>query len=282
MRLVDEFLTTINVENTKKTYAQALNSWDKFCQENSLDYITAPTKEIRRVMRSWLTSLNIGESSQKLRIASIQSFYRWLINEEWRDSSPVESIKPMRQDAPKVRQYPTDNIVSKIIGWVTNEGNNRQRLVVRVLAESGLRVSELVALRKRDISLDGIVFVRTAKRNKTRRTAVRKETASLIHDVVVKDDDFVFQSPHNNKQNTPIDVSCINHLLASIASHAGCSEEEIRIASSPHAWRHYWTTKHVQNNTNTQVLQAMGGWSNPQMIRYYIDASQLTPIAIGE
>jgi integrase len=48
-----------------------------------------------------------------------------------------------------------------------------------------------------------------------------------------------------------------------------------------HDLRHTWASWHVQNGTPLHVLQEMGGWESPEMVRRYahLSAEHLAPYA---
>ncbi len=284
--LLDEFISTRLSEHTKKAYYDAIKSFANLGVEKGIDIVNGQKKELRNLLRAWLRASAWGEKSQRQKIAGVQSFYSWLVKEEWRDENPVEEITPMRQDDPHIRQFPTRDMAQKIRGYVCDKGTLKQELVIRFLMESGVRVSELVNLKFNDVDSSGIVVIRRAKRNKTRKTAITKDTVTRLS--IWKEQnqssatDYIFPSTHESLSDQPTDTTAINHLLLVVTEQAGLSKEEQKICSSPHAWRHYWATEHVRNNTHASLLQAMGGWSSPQMIQVYMDAVQLTPVAIGD
>jgi integrase/recombinase XerD len=283
-KILDEFISTRLSSHTAIAYESAIKSFAKTGIDSGIDIVTAQKRELRNLLRAWLRASSWSEKSQRQKIAGVQSFYAWLVKEDWRDDNPVEEISPMKQDEPKIRQFPTKDMAERILYWVVTHGTRKQELVIRILMESGVRVSELINLKYNDVNPSGLVLVRRAKRNKTRRTAIRESTASMLEayrkSCQSSYTDYIFASTHESLSDKPMDVSAINHMLATVTAQAGLSQEEQKICSSPHAWRHYWATEHVRNNTHPSLLQNMGGWSSPQMIQTYMDANQLTPIAI--
>jgi integrase/recombinase XerD len=93
------------------------------------------------------------------------------------------------------------------------------RTLLALLAVTGLRISEAIALRLQDVTPDGLV-IREAKFRKSRLLPLHQTTTAALQDYVVKrcafalDDDHLFVSGRRRALSYPIVVSTFHKLLA--------------------------------------------------------------------
>lgn len=138
--------------------------------------------------------------------------------------------------------------------------NERNRLLVRVLADTGIRVGELVGLKGTDLRSQGSrCFVRVDGKTGPRLTAVPVDTFARLK-VLARDDpdQHIFTSHQGGGSLTPSAVRQVVHYLA---KEAGISKR-----TYPHLLRHSFATNLLIRNVNPILVQKAMGHSSLAMI----------------
>lgn len=159
---------------------------------------------------------------------------------------------------------------AKLKAQPNTKRGHRDRMLLCLLLDLGLRCSEAAALRVRDIDLaaETITFYRE-KVGKTQTHRLRGDVldAAIAYLPDVAGREYLFPG----YKGQPLGVRSIN---ARVGTLALCLPEEYRLALlSPHDLRHDWATVAARHKTDPKSLQQAGGWSSPAMpLRYVADA----------
>ena len=150
------------------------------CSEKTLSYyrktiealIGGVGKAVRQIttddLRRYLTNYQVQRRSSKVTIDNIRrilsSFFSWLEDEDFIVKSPVRRIHKVKT-AKVVKDTYTDEALELMRD---NCGNPRDLAMIDLLASSGMRVGEMVALNRDDINFNERECVVFGKGNKER------------------------------------------------------------------------------------------------------------------
>jgi len=150
------------------------------CSEKTLAYYrktieamtTAVGKPVQRIttddIRQYLTTYQMQRKSSKVTIDNIRrilaTFYSWLEDEDYIVKSPVRRIHKVKT-AKVIKDTYTDEALEKMRD---NCGSLRDLAMIDLLASSGMRVGEMVALNRDDINFNDRECVVFGKGNKER------------------------------------------------------------------------------------------------------------------
>lgn len=286
---IRQFLDELSNNNTRATYRTALIQFKQYAYSRQHpNLIDGEYKAIRKLVKDWLfeSSNRWSDKTVAAKLAAVSRFYKWLLDEGDRDNNPATSIMVHRSENLQDRKYPDSRLADRLITVLTKHAetsmDRRALIAVRMLREGGFRASELVRLKFNDVDPSGVVVIRRGKRSKSRRTAVLPETAELISNYQAELDlmpsNCVFGTKYFRREH--ILPGSVYELLERYCRKHGMDEEQVKICRSPHAWRHLWTTEHVQAGTSLPQLMAMGGWTSARMISLYTDNGQMEVAAV--
>ena len=115
-----------------------------------------------------LLELNLAKSSVARKISTIKSLYKFLKKEQVINSSPVQLL-----EIPKIdKRLPTfikeDEIANLFEDFKFEDSfsGKRDKLIIVLLYQTGIRLSEIIGLRNKDVRLQEIKVL--GKRNKER------------------------------------------------------------------------------------------------------------------
>ena len=132
-----------------------------------------PSEQDLDLVRRWLNGMMTkGDkaSSVARRLASVKGFYKYLVKMGRISRNPIANLRPPRGEKPLPVYVPT-NYINEILDeelepydWVAL----RNKLIVAVLYECGLRRSELAGLQDDDVDIEGRKLKVLGKGNKER------------------------------------------------------------------------------------------------------------------
>ena len=240
---------------TIKSYTQALRSANEYLKNKHKVLVSEASKEQFHEYFLFLTEEK-KVSGSKLRIARFSiEYYR------------IEIIlKPVTLDFAfglrKKEHLPT--IFSKWeIAKILNATNNlKHKLVLSLLYSAGLRLSEVIRLKVKDIDLvRKTIFVREGKGGKDRFTVLSDK---LISDLSIfmenrQGKDILF--PSNQKSDSggekPLSARTVQKILSNSLLKSG-----IRKQGTPHDLRHSFATHLLETGTDIHFIQKLLGHQN--------------------
>jgi integrase/recombinase XerD len=113
---------------------------------------------------------------------AVRLFASWLVDEGELDADPLAGLKPPKLDA-KVVPVLSDDQLRALLAACAGKSfrDRRDEALVRLMAETGIRAGEAVALDLADVDLDaGMATVRRGKGGKGRRVAFGPQTSRAI------------------------------------------------------------------------------------------------------
>jgi integrase/recombinase XerD len=208
-----------------------------------------------------LNSLGLSPHSQARILSGIKSFFKFLMMEEIITDDPSYLI-----DAPKLgRKLPDTLSFQEIedllsgIDMSVPEGA-RNRAMLETLYSSGLRVTELVELKKSHVFTDVGFLKILGKGNKERLVPVGREALKYINlyinevrvhiDVKKGFENFVFLNRRGGKLSRVMVFTIIKNL----AAHIGLKKN-----ISPHTFRHSFATHLIEGGADLRAVQEMLG-----------------------
>lgn len=154
------------------------------------------------------------------------------------------------------------------------------RAIIFFLFRTGVRVSELCALRRRDIDLqDGTAHIFRAKGGKSRTVHFDAETAeALVQYWKARGDEPRGSGPlpafsgrdKPGNAGSAISARTVEHIVAEL-----CKELAIESEITPHSFRHGLATEMVRRRVRESTVQTILGHASPQTTRIYVHKTAL-------
>ncbi|MBM3324725.1 MAG: tyrosine recombinase XerD [Calditrichaeota bacterium] len=270
---IERFLAFLSLEAnlrplTLESYRRDLLEFSTWCEKEDLDF----DEVTPRRLTDYLQHLSIGLSarSRARHLSSLRGFLRWRIVTGRGRSDPTAGLKgpklPFRlPDVLSVSQV--ENLIGAVAG--DEPVNLRDRAMLEVAYGCGLRVSELVNLRRKDLLLDrGVLLVRgkggrqrmvpiggCAERALTAwlshgRAHIRRQKKGNFVPLSVRAGDYVFL----NQRGLPISRMGFWKILRHYLDKAG-----IKGHASPHTLRHSFATHLLEGGADLRVVQELLG-----------------------
>lgn len=166
---------------------------------------------------------------------------------------------------PKIpRKLPTVLTKAEVKALIGHAKTAKSKLMVMLLYASGLRVSELVQLRKNDLELGNrTMWVRKGKGGKDRLVILSDAIVRLFPDYLADKASLVFPG-----RNGVLSTRNVQKIIQLAAEKAG-----IKKRVTPHTLRHSFATHLLENGTDIRMIQELLGHSNLQTTQIYTQIS---------
>jgi len=156
---------------------------------------------------------------------------------------------------------------------INSTDNEKHKLIVKLLYGSGLRVSEIVNLRVRDLDLENNYgWVRGGKGNKDRMFIVPKMLINEIGKLIENKnyDSYIFDS-----YNGHLSSRSVQEIIKNAAKKAG-----IKKRVHPHTLRHSYATHLIENGYDIAAVQSLLGHNSPNTTMVYLHTAMPTMLNV--
>lgn len=283
-QILNEYLAYLQVEkglasNSVQAYRSDLRQFWDFLTKQGLTWAKVESKHIV-LYGGELEKLNLSPRTRARKLASLRSFYTYLVEEDYLKDNPCAYL-PSPKLPQNLPQILSEQEVLALLGAPTLDKitGYRDRAMLEVLYGSGLRVSELIGLNVGDI--DELGFVRCmGKGNKERIIPLGGPGLQATNDYLR----YARPRLHKNPRERALFLNVRGNRLTrqgfwKIIKHwsavAGI-EKEI----SPHMLRHSFATHLLRHGADLRAVQEMLGHSDLATTQIYthLDKGQLRDV----
>ncbi|MBD2700738.1 tyrosine-type recombinase/integrase [Spirosoma sp. BT702] len=276
-----DFLQYIRFEkrlshHTLTAYTKDLEQFSTFlATECNIDQ---PEKADFRHIRSWIVSLVEGEmdkSSVNRKIATLRSFYGFLLRRKVIDIDPmmkIQALKASRKLPVYVEEKPMETLLTDIDFPDTFAGI-RDKLVLELLYGTGIRLSELIGLKMADVNLYNKTITVLGKRNKHRIVPLTQPLFELIQQYTqLKETEFSGQADNSVLIVSDKGVAAYPVLIQRIVKR---HLELITTLEkkSPHVLRHSFATHLLNRGADLNAIKDLLGHSSLAATQIYTHTS---------
>lgn len=149
---------------------------------------------------------------------------------------------------------------------------SRDAAMMCLLLDLGLRVGELVKLKKSEIDMEkGVIVFYREKVDLTQTHRLSPDCLVALQAYLPSvTGTYLFPGrTRKDGKDRPMTTSGVNKRVGELGDAIGLKN------LSPHDCRHYLFTNEVEKGTDTKTLQTMGGWSSPAMALKYANAAEI-------
>lgn len=269
VQFLSEYLEFISVEkglsdNTISAYRSDLLLFIDYCAQSG---IYDPDSVSRNLLNSYVLSLrqdNMNPRTVVRKIASLRGFFKWLYGNEFIKNNPATYL-----EQPKLpKRLPKVVTLQEIKEIFHFDMNAEDNLIVELLYDCGLRVSELVNLKISDIDTKSKYIKCVGKGSKERLIPFGKSAKSAINKYLVQRDKIISKYGLNTKR---LFIKDSGKFLTrqDVYNFVRSLGEKIHKHISPHTLRHSFATHLLENGADLRVVQELLGHSDVSTTQLY-------------
>jgi len=231
---------------TLKAYLFAVNQLLTFTEE-PFDKIS------KRDIRKWMKQLSENgykTNSIKNRLIALKTFYKYCSEEEFIKESPAETF-PFPKTMETIPRYLTREQIIQLRKLV--EGNVMERALIEVLYATGVRISELRAMKKADINWsDRSILIPEGKGKKGRIVLFNPTCEEYLKAYLYSRTDNLPYVFVNKRSDMPIYINGVNKRFRYYSKQLG-------FYLSPHMLRHTFAAHLAQKGMPQSSIQTLLG-----------------------
>jgi len=260
-------------EHTVDNYRRDLLSFKEYLdKDGEILYLTIDKYQIRNYISLKLVN-SLKQRSLNRHLSALRGFYNFLLDRKVINANPFSLIKSLKIEK-KLPLVLNESQIKELLEYETSKDenvNNRNNLMIRLILDSGLRLSELVELKLTNINLDeNMIFVR-GKGNKDRFTFFTNKTKELLinyldnirPNFILDSTEFLFLS----KQGTPIHKRTFEKTLLKVK----LKDKSINL--HPHLLRHTFATRLLEEGADLKMVQELLGHESLSTTQIYTNIS---------
>lgn len=233
--------------------------------------LAVDTDTVRSYM-AVLNEKNYSKSTIARKLATLRSFYKFLVKRNFLQSNPVTSIRTPKQEK-KLPRFLEYEEVKRLLD--TPPANSwlgaRDRAIMETIYSTGIRVSELVALNLDDIDFLGEVVHVRGKGKKERITPIGSSALQTIQHYMEfrnkraqNNSNFDSKVLFVNKHGRRLSTRSVRRKMDKYLKMAGLDP-----AISPHTLRHSFATHMLNNGADLRSVQELLGHQSLSTTQIY-------------
>jgi integrase/recombinase XerC len=272
----ESFLLYLDVEKrySQHTIRSYRNDLDQFYSFNALKCSDIKSEDVTSPdIRAWIVSMlenNIAPVTIHRKISCLRVFYRYLRKEGAIESDPLEKlVLPKRKK--RLPVFVSEESLSKLLDsyeFGEDFAGVRNRTIIEMLYNTGMRRSELIGLHDNDVDITGETVRVLGKRNKERIIPiVRPFIPRLKEYIKVRDDSgftdingWFFITDKRNKLYDKYVYTIVKKYLTMVTTIE---------KRSPHVLRHTFATHMLNKGADLNSIKELLGHANLSATQVY-------------
>ena len=273
--MINQFLDYLRYERnaspqTVQTYEESLRAFESYLafRDNSLSMDSVDTD----LIRDWMESLmDKGKSASTINknLSALRSFYRFSLKRGLVEKDPAHIVTGPKKSKPLpqfLREGEMDRLLDDL-EWDSSFNNVRERTILILFYEAGLRLSELVGLDDKDVDQDSAQLKVTGKRNKQRIVPFGAELAEeLKRYLAARQETFgetsgaLFLNDKGRRMSGSQVYLIVRKYLSMVTSLK---------KRSPHVLRHTFATAMLNNGAGLETIKNLLGHESVSTTEIY-------------
>jgi len=260
-------LTKGKSPHTVKNYISDLQQFADWFLESAGEQLS-PDKVTEVDLREYRSYLMGGKrlkpASIKRKLEAIRKYLDWVVQQEIIAKNPAKEVSAPAS-VPVPPRSLSDRDFYRLRRSFHKEGNKRDIAIFEILANTGIRVSELCSLKLSDIQISerkGKLIVRSGKGQKYRGVPLNNDARKALGDYLKsrsdEKDEHIFLG-----ERGPLTPSGVFRIIKKYADETG-------VEVSPHQLRHTFARRLIRVGTDIVTVQQILGHANLNTTSVYL------------
>lgn len=240
-------------------YDYEITKFLDYLNDNHLDYKKINLDMIRNYLK-YLDSLKYKKNSISKNLSSLRSFYKFLTEEKVVLNNPFKNISNPKKDKklPDFLNYEEINKLFDSADTTTPLGL-RNRCILELLYDTGIRVSELVNLKINDIEFDKKIINILGKGKKERIVYYGDYLQEVLGKYINDSRKYLLNNKLSeylilNNNGSKITTRGVEYIIDKMVNEAA-----IKHKISPHVLRHTFATHMLNGGADIKSIQQLLG-----------------------
>jgi integrase/recombinase XerD len=273
--MIDTYLTYLRdvrrmSPNTLESYARDLARLAAFAESRSVGVDRLDRRDLEAFVRAQMTE-GLSPRSVARLVACVRGFYKFVAVEQKLPNNPADDLRAPRAWAALPKFLGMEEVDRLLAQPDTSAPRGlRDKALIEVLYATGLRVSELIALRAGDLNLEEGYLTCIGKGDKQRMVPLGTDAVEWVRRYVRDGRSALLRkktSPWlfvNARDGGPLSRVGFWKVLKAYGKAAGLSRP-----LSPHVLRHSFATHLLERGADLRMIQVMLGHADLSTTQIY-------------
>ena len=264
-------ITRKSSANTIASYIRDLKKFNSFISADGKDFLSVSKKTVSSYI-SCMQQDGQAVSSVLRSIASLRAFYRYLIDNGKMSENPVDGIKP-----PKLPERNISVLTAKETDLLLNQPvaigfkGCRDKAMLELLYATGLKVTELIALKLSDLNLDDC-SISCGSGPKKRIIPLGGIAVNAIADYLPLRESNMLIDESNDSLFVNVGGGCMSRQGFWKIIKFYADKAKIKKDITPGTLRHSFAVHLIENGADVSAVQEMLGHTAEFSTKIYSDA----------
>ncbi len=256
-------------DNTLQSYKRDIMQYQTYVNQNNINYLKVDEKKVKEYLK-YLQEIGKKSSTVSRSLASIRSFYQFLVRTKSISQDPTESIQ-----SPKIEKRVPSILTSKEIELLLDQPKDvdlkgtRDKAMLEFAYATGMRVTEIISLNIEDVNLEeGYVLCRFG--SKQRNIPLGSLSLKALKEYIEESRPYLIRDESVNALFVNINGKRLTRQgFWKIVKYY---KEQAHITKdiTPHVLRHSFATHLLQNGADLKAIQTMLGHSDISSTQVYM------------
>lgn len=256
-------------DNTLQSYKRDITQYQTYVNQNNINYLKVDEKKVKEYLQ-YLQEIGKKSSTVSRSLASIRSFYQFLVRTKIISQDPTESIQ-----SPKIEKRIPSILTSKEIELLLDQPKDvdlkgtRDKAMLEFAYATGMRVTEIISLNIEDVNLEeGYVLCKFG--SKQRNIPLGSLSLKALKEYIEESRPYLIRDESVNALFVNINGKRLTRqgfwkIVKYYKEQAHITKE-----ITPHVLRHSFATHLLQNGADLKAIQTMLGHSDISSTQVYM------------
>ena len=255
--------------NTLQSYSRDIHQYENYLSQNHINYTRVDAKQINEYLKH-LQTIGKKTSTVSRNLASIRSFYQYLIRVKKVKRDPTENIQSPKVEK-RIPSVLTSEEVEKLLSQPKDVDlkGTRDKAMLEVAYATGMRVTEIISLDLEDVNIEeGFISCKSTSRQRniplgSISIAALSEYINDARPIMIRDE---------NEKALFVNVNGKRLTRQGFWKIVKYYKEQAHITKdiTPHVLRHSFATHLLQNGADLKAIQTMLGHSDISSTQVYM------------
>lgn len=276
--IINKFIEYLRYQRNYSTftcnnYKKDLKEYEIFITKEKLNYKNIKYEDVKNYI-IYLNDNKNAKATISRKLSTLRTFYKYLVLNNITNSNPFLLVSSPKKDKkiPKFINYNNMEEILSIPNIKTKEGQ-RERVIIEVLYSSGVRVSELVNIKIKDIDFKNKNILIFGKGSKERIVSFGEYALDIINLYLKEGRELLLNGVNSEylivgNKKEKLTTRRIEQIIDDIIK-----KTSIKLNITPHMFRHSFATHLLDNGCDLLVVQELLGHASLSSTEIYTHVS---------